>query len=65
MFNALMGRFHLELFILITYFSIVVPLNSYVFFPVGLLSLMRHFQQARKENTIEWDDGGKIGNKNK
>jgi hypothetical protein len=32
----------LELFIFITYFSIIVPLK-----------------------TCEWDDGGKIGNKNK
>jgi len=35
MFHALMGRFQLELFIFITYFSIVVPLYSCVFFPVG------------------------------
>ena len=43
MFHAPMGR--LELFIFITYFSTVVPFNV-VFFPVGLSSLMRHFQQV-------------------
>ena len=78
MFHAPMGRFQLELFIFITYFSIIIPFNV-VFFPVGLSSLMRHFKhptkpvenvalttkgiQERKYN-IEWDDGGKIG-KNK
>ena len=46
MFHALMGRFQLELFIFITYFSTVVPITSYVFFPVGLLSLTQHFQQV-------------------
>ena len=35
-----------ELFIFITYFSTVVPLTSCDFFPVGLSSLMRHFQQV-------------------
>ena len=100
MFHALMGRFQLKLFILITYFSTVVPLTSCVFFPIGLSSLKRHFQQVLKgvevssvssqeteetlnptrpvenvalttkglqeENiTSEWDDGGKIYNKNK
>ena len=46
LFHALMGRFQLQLFIFITYFSRVVPLTSCVFFPVGLLLLMRHFQQV-------------------
>ena len=46
MFHALMGRFQLELFIFITYFSTVVPLNICVFFPVGILSLARDFQQV-------------------
>jgi hypothetical protein len=46
MFHALMGRFQLELFIFITYFSIVVPLTSRVFFSVGLSSLTRNFQQV-------------------
>ena len=46
MFHALMGRFQLELFIFITYFSTVVALTSCVFFPVGLLLLMQHFQQV-------------------
>ena len=32
MFHALMGRFQLELFIFITYFSTVVPFTSCVFF---------------------------------
>jgi hypothetical protein len=36
MFHALMGRFQLELFIFITYFSTVVLLNNCVIFPVGL-----------------------------
>ena len=36
----------LELLILITYFSTVVPLASYVFFPVGLSLLTRQFQQV-------------------
>jgi len=36
MFHAHMGRFQLELFIFITYFSTVVLLNSCVMFPVGL-----------------------------
>ena len=36
--HKLIGRFQLELFILINYFSTVVPLISCVFFPVGLSS---------------------------
>ena len=32
MFHALMGRFQLELFIFVTYFSTVVPLRSCVSF---------------------------------
>ena len=32
--------------ILITYFSTVVPLTSYVFFPVGLSSLTRPFENV-------------------
>ena len=76
MFHAPMGRFQLELFIFITNFSTVVPLNICVFFPVGLSTRdifnrscrVLKFQRKghRKENTtIEWDDGEKIGNKNK
>ena len=45
-FHALMGRFQLELFICIIYFYTVIPLPSCVFFPVGLSSLTRHFQQV-------------------
>ena len=52
MFHALVGRFQLELFILITYFSTVVPFNVLFSF------------KERKHN-IEWDGGGNIGNKNK
>ena len=58
MFHAPKGRFQLELFVFITYFSTVVPFN-------GVFS----FLQGKKKNThththnIEWDDGGKIGNK--
>ena len=44
MFHALTGRFQLELFNFITYFSTAVPLTSCVFFPVGLSSLTRHIQ---------------------
>jgi hypothetical protein len=33
MFHTPMGRFQLELFIFITYFSTVVPFSSFVFFP--------------------------------
>ena len=62
----------LELFIFITYFSTVVPFCC-VFFPVGLSSLMQHFQQValttkglqERKHNIEWDESGKIGNKNK
>ena len=36
MFHAMMGSFQLELFIFITYFSIVIPLTSCVFFPVDI-----------------------------
>ena len=43
MFHALMGRFQLEIF---TYLSTVVTLTCRVFFPVGLSSLARHFQQV-------------------
>jgi hypothetical protein len=32
-----MGRFQLELFIFITYFSIVIPISSCDFFPVRLV----------------------------
>ena len=46
MFHALMGRFQLEIFIFIAYFSIVVPLTSCVFFPVGLSSLTQNFEQV-------------------
>ena len=46
MFRALMGKFQLQLFIFIAYFSIVVPLNSCIFLPVGLLSLTRNFKQV-------------------
>ena len=47
MFHAPIGRFQLELFIFITCFSTVVQFNV-VFFPVGLSSLIRHFQQKKK-----------------
>ena len=53
MFHAMMGRFQLELSILITYFSAVIPLNSSVFFPVGLSSLTRHFQQVLQKMTLD------------
>ena len=47
MFHALMGRFQLEL---IYYFLPIFPPLSHptavCFFPVGLLSLIRHFQQV-------------------
>ena len=46
MFDAQMGRFQLELFICIAYFSTVVPLTSCVLFPVRLSSLTRYFQQV-------------------
>ena len=46
MFHELMARFQLELFIFITYFSTVIPIASCFFFPVGLSSLTRHFQQV-------------------
>ena len=46
MFHALVGRFKLELFMFITYFPTVIPLTSIVFFPVGLSSLTRLFQQV-------------------
>ena len=73
MFYASMGRFQLEL-IFITYFSTVVPFNSCVFlscrpfvvnttFSTGLVNDER--PTGKKNTTIEWDDGGTIGNKNK
>ena len=43
--SALMRRYLLELFIFIAYFSTFVPFNV-VFYPVGISSLMRHFQQV-------------------
>jgi hypothetical protein len=46
MFHALMAGFQLELFIFIAYFCTVLPLTSFVFFPVGLSSLMRRFKQV-------------------
>jgi hypothetical protein len=52
MFHALMGRFQLELFIFIAYFSNVVTLTSCVFF-------------SGKKTACERDDSGKLGNKNK
>ena len=75
-----MEIFQLELFIFINYFSTIVPPTSCIFFPEGISSLTQHFQHPtrhvenvtltrktyRKENTTsEWDDGGKIVNKNK
>ena len=47
----------MNLFIFITYCSTVVPFNSCVF--------LFFFLTRKKNATIEWDDGGKIGNKNK
>ena len=46
MFHASIGRFQLELFIFITYFSTIVPFNSCVFFPISLSLLVWHFQQV-------------------
>ena len=81
MFHALMGRFQLQLFIFITYFSTVAPLTSCVFFPVGRClsgylpypsqsSRVNHPDYIRKAfrkkyTTIKWDNGRKIDNKNK
>ena len=62
MFYAPMGRFQFELFIFITYFPTVVPFN--VLFSVENVALTTEGLQERKYN-IEWDNGGKIGNKNK
>ena len=74
MFHAPMGRF-----IFITYFSTVVPFNVVFSFlpkpgdkgkfqhstrPVENVALATKALQERKHN-IEWDDSGKIGNKNK
>ena len=56
MFHALMARFQLELFIFITYFSIIVHSQVVFFFPVGLQG---------KKHKFEWDESEKIGNKNK
>jgi hypothetical protein len=55
LFHAPMGRFQLELFIFITYFSTVVPLTSCVLIPVDLSSSMRHFQQvqARRQKKLQ------------
>jgi hypothetical protein len=41
-----MGRFQLEVFIFITHFSTVIPLTSCVYFPVGLSSFTRYFQEV-------------------
>ena len=38
-----MGRFKLELFIFISYFSTIVPLTSCVFFPVGVSLLTQQY----------------------
>ena len=43
---ATVAKEHSRLFIFITYFSTVVPLTSCVFFPIGLSSLLRHYQQV-------------------
>ena len=37
---------------LFTYFSTVVPPTSCVFFPVGLVSLTRHFQLALQGDEV-------------
>ena len=46
MSHAPMGRFQLELFIFITYFSTVVPSNVVFYFPAGLSSLTRNFEHV-------------------
>ena len=46
MLHALMAKFQLALFIFITYFSTVVPLTGFCFFPAGLSSLTPHFKQV-------------------
>ena len=46
MFRAPMGRFQIELINYFTYFSTVVLSNSCGFFPVGISSLIQHFQQV-------------------
>ena len=77
MIHALMGKFQLELFIFITYFSTVVPLISCVFFPAGFSLLTR--QTTRPVENVALTTKGllerkqlvrkttveKIGNKNK
>ena len=46
-----MGKSQLEWFIFITYFSIIVPPPSCVFFSVGLSSLTR---QGVKVSSVSW-----------
>ena len=46
MFHAPMGRFQLELINCFTYFSPSSHLTVVYLFPVGLSSLIRHFQQV-------------------
>ena len=78
MFHAPMGRFQNNLFLLPIFPPSSHSMSC--FHPIGLWSLMRHFYhpkrpvenvalttkglQERKHN-IEWNDVGKIGNKNK
>ena len=74
MFHAPKGRFQLE-FIFITYFSTVVPFNNRVFIscrPFVFINktCWEYYDNnkrttGKKNTTIVWDDGGKIGNKNK
>ena len=59
MFHALMGRFQLELFIFISYFSTVVPLNSH-FLSCRPFVVNATFSTGLVISTCEWDDGGKI-----
>ena len=69
MFYALMGRFQLELIYYFTYFSTVVPSSSCVFLSCRSF-IYKTCQKCRinderptgkKNTTVGWDDGGKIG----
>ena len=72
MFHAPTGRFYIELIIILPIFPQLSHLPVVCFFPVGLSSLIRHFEQVlwvlkfhsptgKKHTTVGWDDGGKIG----
>ena len=70
-----MGRFKLELFIFITYFSTVVPLTSCIFFPASQEPeeitrpvenvLTTKSLQEKKTQLVSGTKLKKIGNKNK